>query len=50
VFQVHDIDRLAESGRGLQIIHDLMDNVSYISEDSFNRLHLTKRSPCSQLC
>jgi serine/threonine-protein kinase RsbW len=52
VFQLQDADRasLAESGRGLQIIHDLMDNVAYISGDSFNRLQLTKRPPCSQLC
>jgi serine/threonine-protein kinase RsbW len=52
VFQVHDIDRasLAESGRGLQIIHDLMDDVAYFSENSFNRLQLTKRPPFSQLC
>jgi serine/threonine-protein kinase RsbW len=50
VFHVHDIDQLAESGRGLQIIHDLMDDVAYVSEDSFNRLHLTKRPPCSLLC
>jgi serine/threonine-protein kinase RsbW len=52
VFQVQEADRasLAESGRGLQIIHDLMDNVAYISEESFNRLQLTKRPACSQLC
>jgi serine/threonine-protein kinase RsbW len=52
IFQVHDIDRasLVESGRGLQIIHDLMDDVAYTSENSFNRLQLTKRPPFSQLC
>jgi serine/threonine-protein kinase RsbW len=50
VFQVHDIDRLAESGRGLQIIHDLMDGIAYSSEESVNRLHLTKRVNCSQPC
>jgi serine/threonine-protein kinase RsbW len=52
VFEVHEIDpaSLPESGRGLQIIHDLMDEVAYISEDSFNRLQLTKRCPCSELC
>jgi serine/threonine-protein kinase RsbW len=52
MFQVSNTDRasLAESGRGLQIIHDLMDDVAYISEDSVNRLQLTKRPGCSQLC
>jgi serine/threonine-protein kinase RsbW len=52
IFQVRDIDRaaLVESGRGLQIIHDLMDDVAYTSENSFNRLQLTKRPPFSQLC
>jgi serine/threonine-protein kinase RsbW len=49
VFQVQDGDRalLAETGRGLQIIHDLMDSVAYTPESSFNRLQLTKRIPCS---
>jgi serine/threonine-protein kinase RsbW len=51
VFQVQDLDRasLAESGRGLQIIHDLMDDIAYTSQDNLNRLQLTKRSSCSQL-
>jgi serine/threonine-protein kinase RsbW len=36
---------LAESGRGLQIIHDLMDEVAYTSENGLNRLQLTKCIP-----
>jgi serine/threonine-protein kinase RsbW len=48
VFQVRDTERasLAERGRGLQIIHDLMDAVAYTSEGSFNRLQLTRHIPC----
>lgn len=33
---------LAESGRGLQIIHDLMDRVAYTQSGAHNRLQLTK--------
>ncbi len=45
VFQVRptEMASLAESGRGLQIIHDLMDAVAYSPEGSFNRLLLTRR-------
>jgi serine/threonine-protein kinase RsbW len=48
VFQIRDTERasLAESGRGLQIMHDLMDAVAYTTEGSFNRLQLTKHIPC----
>lgn len=48
VFQIHDTERasLAESGRGLQIMHDLMDSVAYTPEGNFNRLQLTKHIPC----
>jgi serine/threonine-protein kinase RsbW len=47
VFQIHDTERasLAESGRGLQIMHDLMDTVAYTPEGNCNRLQLTKRIP-----
>jgi serine/threonine-protein kinase RsbW len=47
VFQVGptEMASLPESGRGLQIIHDLMDAVSYSPEGSFNRLQLTRRIP-----
>ena len=34
---------LPEGGRGLQIIHDLMDEVAYTRKDSSNHLLLTKR-------
>jgi serine/threonine-protein kinase RsbW len=45
------IDRasLAEGGRGLQIIHDLMDRVAYIKNGSINRLQLTKCFATSKL-
>jgi serine/threonine-protein kinase RsbW len=48
VFQIYDTERasLAESGRGLQIMHDLMDAVAYTLEGGFNRLQLTKHIPC----
>ena len=48
VFQIRDIERasLAESGRGLQIMHDLMDAVAYTSEGGFNRLQLTRHISC----
>lgn len=42
-----EIDRasLLEGGRGLQIIHDLMDEVAYTREGNLNRLQLMKRIP-----
>jgi serine/threonine-protein kinase RsbW len=45
VLDIESIDpaSLAEGGRGLQIIHDLMDRVAYSSEGDRNRLQLTKR-------
>ena len=48
VFQISDTERalLAESGRGLQIMHDLLDAVAYTTEGSLNRLQLTKHLPC----
>jgi len=33
---------LRESGRGLQIIHDVMDEISYESEGGMNRLRMGK--------
>jgi serine/threonine-protein kinase RsbW len=36
---------IAEGGRGLQLIHDLMDNVAYFREGEVNHLQLTKRVP-----
>jgi serine/threonine-protein kinase RsbW len=41
------IDRvsLPEGGRGLQIIHDLMDEVTYIRDANLNLLQLTKSFP-----
>jgi anti-sigma regulatory factor (Ser/Thr protein kinase) len=48
VFQIRDAERasLAESGRGLQIMHDLMDGVAYTTEGCFNRLQLMRNIPC----
>jgi anti-sigma regulatory factor (Ser/Thr protein kinase) len=50
VVEVEALDRasLAESGRGLQIIHDLMDEVAYASENGLNCLQLTKYIPAPQ--
>jgi serine/threonine-protein kinase RsbW len=47
VFRIHGSERpsLAENGRGLQIMHDLMDSVAYTPEGNFNRLQLTKHIP-----
>jgi serine/threonine-protein kinase RsbW len=42
---VNDLNLIPEGGRGLQIIHDLMDTVGYVSENDANYLHLTKRLP-----
>jgi serine/threonine-protein kinase RsbW len=42
-FQAEDRSSLSEGGRGLQIIHDLMDEVSYIRMGSVNRLKMTKQ-------
>lgn len=36
---------LREGGRGLQIIHDVMDEISYQTENGVNRLRLAKRLP-----
>lgn len=47
IVEIDEIDRasLLEGGRGLQIIHDLMDEVAYTREGNLNRLQLTKRIP-----
>jgi anti-sigma regulatory factor (Ser/Thr protein kinase) len=48
---IEEIDRtlLEDSGRGLQIMHDLMDRVAYIKDGRLNRLQLTKCIPPSSL-
>lgn len=38
-----DRSSLLEGGRGLQIIHDLMDEIAYTRDGELNRLQLTKR-------
>ncbi len=50
VFETFDTrrDLLAESGRGLQIIHDLMDAVVYTPGATYNRLRLTRLIPYSR--
>ena len=42
-FQTTDRKSLPEGGRGLQIIHDLMDEVSYVRLDNSNRLIMRKQ-------
>jgi serine/threonine-protein kinase RsbW len=37
-----DIQSLSEGGRGLRIIHQIMDKISYATEGSVNRLSMTK--------
>jgi serine/threonine-protein kinase RsbW len=41
--QTTDLRSLAEGGRGLQIIHELMDEVSYVRAGKLNRLLMTKQ-------
>jgi anti-sigma regulatory factor (Ser/Thr protein kinase) len=47
-FRMDERMSLAEGGRGLQIIHDLMDEVSYVSTDSVNRLRMIKQLQTSR--
>jgi serine/threonine-protein kinase RsbW len=42
-FQTTDRRTLSEGGRGLQIIHDLMDEVSYVRRGNINRLIMRKQ-------
>jgi serine/threonine-protein kinase RsbW len=42
-FQTTDLRSLPEGGRGLQIIHDLMDEVSYVRLGNINRLTMRKQ-------
>jgi serine/threonine-protein kinase RsbW len=38
-----DTETLAEGGRGLQIMHDLMDDVAYFTDGNGNHLRMVKR-------
>lgn len=38
-----DTETLAEGGRGLQIMHDLMDEVAYFTDNNGNHLRMVKR-------
>jgi serine/threonine-protein kinase RsbW len=51
IVEVDGTDRalLKEGGRGLQIIHNLMDEVTYIREESLNRMQLTKYILCDRM-
>jgi serine/threonine-protein kinase RsbW len=51
IVEVDGTDRalLEEGGRGLQIIHNLMDEVSYIRDQSLNRMQLTKYILCDRM-
>lgn len=40
-------NELREGGRGLEIIHDVMDEILYVREGSSNCLKMTKRLPDS---
>jgi serine/threonine-protein kinase RsbW len=42
-FQTTNLRSLPEGGRGLQIIHDLMDEVSYVRLGNINRLIMRKQ-------
>ena len=42
-FEITDRSCLPEGGRGLQIIHDVMDEVSYVRLAKLNRLKMRKR-------
>lgn len=48
-FRMGDRMSLAEGGRGLQIIHDLMDEVSYVRADNVNRLRMIKQLQTSRV-
>ena len=39
----HQEGHLPEGGRGLQIMHDLMDQVCYLQDGRFNRLQMCKQ-------
>lgn len=41
-FDPSDLQSLPENGMGLQIIHEIMDKVDYVSDGSVNRLVLSK--------
>lgn len=41
--QTYDLRSLPEGGRGLKIIRDLMDEVTYTSDNRLNRLIMMKR-------
>jgi serine/threonine-protein kinase RsbW len=49
--EVETTDRtsLPEGGRGLQIIHDLMDEVSYVRSASINRLIMKRQLATSRI-
>jgi serine/threonine-protein kinase RsbW len=42
-FDPTDLESLPESGMGLQIMHEVMDEATYTSDGTINRLMLSKR-------
>jgi serine/threonine-protein kinase RsbW len=48
VMEPSDVASLKEGGRGLQIIHEIMDERSYSSEGKTNRLRLVKWLPAGR--
>jgi len=47
-FDLDDFDAIPEHGRGLQIIHDVMDGIEYIQDSKGNHLRLTRRMDSAQ--
>ena len=46
-FDPSDLDNIAEKGRGLAIIKEIMDSISYRSKNGKNCFTITKRLTCS---
>jgi serine/threonine-protein kinase RsbW len=44
-FDPTDLEHLPEGGMGLFLIHSIMDEVTYVSQDGKNLLTMTKRFP-----
>jgi serine/threonine-protein kinase RsbW len=42
-FDLDNLDAIPENGRGLQIIHDVMDGIEYVQDSTGNHLRLTRR-------
>jgi anti-sigma regulatory factor (Ser/Thr protein kinase) len=47
-FDLDNFDTIPEHGRGLQIIHDVMDGIEYTQDSTGNHLRLTRRMDPAQ--